>query len=72
MQLVGAVTTIGIRGRALVDWLRRGRSDDGQGLVEYALILTFVAIAVLVALQFFGQHLTSTYTNISNGIAQAS
>ncbi|HUY96493.1 MAG TPA: hypothetical protein VMW47_02555 [Verrucomicrobiae bacterium] len=72
MQVAGAAVGIGEWGRALWRRLAAPVPEQGQGLVEYALILTFVAIAVLVALQFFGQHLTSTYTNISNGIARAS
>ncbi|HVA21015.1 MAG TPA: Flp family type IVb pilin [Candidatus Micrarchaeia archaeon] len=72
MQVAAVVLRLRSRGRALCRRLTGGEPEEGQGMVEYALILTFVAIAVLVALQFFGQHLTSTYTNISNGIARAS
>ena len=36
----------------------------GQGLVEYALILVFVAIAVIVALTILGPTLGNTYSSI--------
>ncbi len=40
----------------------------GQGLVEYALILAFIAIMVIVALIFFGDKLTNIYSKIANSI----
>ena len=36
----------------------------GQGLVEYALILVFVAIVVVAALTIFGPTLGNTYSSI--------
>ena len=41
---------------------------EGQGLVEYALILAFIAIVVIVSLIFFGSRLTSLYNKIGNSI----
>ena len=40
----------------------------GQGLVEYALILSFIAILVIVALIFFGTQLTTLYSKLGNSI----
>lgn len=40
------------------------RRDDGQGLTEYALILTLVAIATLVALTALGQSISAKFTQI--------
>jgi Flp pilus assembly pilin Flp len=37
------------------------RSEKGQGLVEYALILLLIAIAVLAVVGIFGQQLVSAY-----------
>ena len=37
------------------------QAEAGQTLVEYALILTFVAIALVVSLQLFSVGLTGTY-----------
>lgn len=31
------------------------RSDDGQGLVEYALIIALVSVVAIAALTFLGQ-----------------
>ena len=36
----------------------------GQGLVEYALILVFVAIVVVAVLTIFGPTIGNTYTKI--------
>ena len=36
----------------------------GQGLVEYALILVFVALIVIVVLAVFGVQLGETFSNI--------
>jgi len=38
--------------------------DEGQGLVEYALILLLVAAAVLLALSGFGVSLAGLYNQI--------
>jgi Flp pilus assembly pilin Flp len=46
-------------------------TDDrqpGQGLVEYALLLLFIAIAVIVALVFFGDRLNALYSKRGNSI----
>ena len=48
-----------------------GATDDrqpGQGLVEYALLLSFIAIAVIVALIFFGDRLNTLYSKLGNSI----
>jgi len=52
--------------RALVDrWLR---DDDGQGLVEYALIISVIAIAVIVAMIFLRDQLQNIFSNIGNNL----
>ncbi len=40
------------------------KNEEGQGLVEYALIIALVAIVVIVALQFLGGRVGNTYNNI--------
>lgn len=40
--------------------------EKGQGLVEYALIIVFIAIIVLIALQLLGGTLGNTFSNISS------
>jgi Flp pilus assembly pilin Flp len=42
--------------------------SEGQGLVEYGLILLFVALAVIVAMIFFGDRLSNIYSKIGNSI----
>ena len=44
------------------------RADDGQGLVEYALIIVVIAIAVIVAMVFFRSQLQNQFSNIGNNL----
>lgn len=44
------------------------RADDGQGLVEYALIIAVIAMAVIVAMVFFKDQLSNLFSNISNNV----
>jgi len=46
-------------------WLRE---RDGQGLVEYALIIAFIAIAVIVSMLFLRDQLASAFSNIANNL----
>ena len=38
--------------------------EKGQGLVEYALILVFVALVVIVILALFGPALGKVFSNV--------
>jgi Flp pilus assembly pilin Flp len=53
--------------RSLADRASRAwagtRTEDGQGLAEYALILSFIAIVAIAALAFFGVQLSSVLTD---------
>ncbi len=40
------------------------RSEKGQGLVEYALILGLIAVAAVVALQAMGVSVTDMFADI--------
>jgi len=42
------------------------REDDGQGLVEYALIIAVIAIAVIVAMIFLRSQIQNIFSNIGN------
>jgi pilus assembly protein Flp/PilA len=42
--------------------------EDGQGMVEYALILVLIAIVVIVILQIVGKQVNNVFSNISNGL----
>ena len=44
------------------------RSEDGQGMVEYALILAFIAILVIVALKFLQPAISNTLNNVGNSL----
>ena len=39
--------------------------EEGQGLVEYALIILLVAVTVVVGLTLFGGSVNSLYTTIA-------
>lgn len=47
---------------------RARRDEDGQGLVEYALILVFIAVVVIVILSVVGQQVNNVFSNISSGL----
>jgi pilus assembly protein Flp/PilA len=44
------------------------RDDDGQGLVEYALIIAVIAIAVIVAMVFLRGQIQDIFSNIGNNL----
>ena len=44
------------------------REDAGQGLVEYALIIAVIAIAVIVAMIFLRDQLQNIFSNIGNNL----
>jgi pilus assembly protein Flp/PilA len=44
------------------------RSEDGQGLVEYALIIAVIAIAVIVAMIFLRDQISNIFSNIGNNL----
>ena len=50
----------------------RTRQDDeeGQGMVEYALILVLIAVVVIVILAVVGHQVNNVFSNISNGLNQ--
>ena len=42
------------------------RSEKGQTLVEYALILVLIALVVIVALELTGKKVSNTFSNIAS------
>ena len=46
----------------------RARAEEGQGMVEYALILAFIAILVIVALKFLQPAISNTLNNVGNSL----
>jgi Flp pilus assembly pilin Flp len=45
--------------------LRAFREEQGQGLAEYALILAFIAVVCIAALQLLGVSITSVLGSIA-------
>jgi len=45
------------------------REEEGQGLVEYALIIAVIAIAVIVAMVFLRGQIQNIFSNIGNNLA---
>jgi len=44
------------------------RDDSGQGLVEYALIIAVIGIAVIVAMVFLRDQITNIFSNVGNNL----
>jgi pilus assembly protein Flp/PilA len=44
------------------------RDEEGQGLVEYALIIAIIAIAVIVAMVFLRDQISNIFSNIGNNL----
>ncbi|MFY9778939.1 MAG: Flp family type IVb pilin [Candidatus Baltobacteraceae bacterium] len=45
------------------------RDDEGQGLVEYALIIALVSIVAIAALRFLGGKANNTLQNAANNLS---
>ena len=54
--------------RGYVSMLMFLKEDEGQGLVEYALIIAVIAIAVIVAMVFLRGQLQNIFSNIGNNL----
>ena len=48
--------------------LRAMTRDEGQGMVEYALILVLIAVVVIVVLIVLGNQVQNVFCNISGGL----
>ncbi|UWG98021.1 Flp family type IVb pilin [Dehalobacter sp. DCM] len=42
------------------------KEEDGQGMVEYGLIIGLIAIVVVVALVILGPKIANLFNNVSN------
>jgi pilus assembly protein Flp/PilA len=47
----------------------RLRNHQGQGMVEYALILVLIAVVVIVVLIILGNQVQNVFSNISAGLS---
>ena len=45
------------------------REEEGQDLVEYALLITFIALACIVGMQQLGTAINNNYNSISASVA---
>ena len=53
-------------------WAKMGDwewSDRGASMVEYALLVTLIAIVALVAIQFSGNEVSEMFSEIASGTA---
>ncbi|MFN2569579.1 MAG: Flp family type IVb pilin [Candidatus Dormibacteria bacterium] len=50
--------------------VRAQEGEEGQGMVEYALILVLIAVVVIVILAVVGNQVKNTFSNVSNGLGQ--
>ena len=50
-----------------VDRLAGRLTVEGQGLVEYALVLLLVAVVVVLLLTFIGNSLNDTFSRVGSG-----
>ncbi len=55
---------------ALARWLRARFGDDDRGasLVEYALLLAFIAMVCVIAITFLGNQTNSQYSNVGSAL----
>lgn len=49
-------------------WLRLVREEEGQDLIEYALICTLVALVVYIGAQLLGTALNNWYDTVSQNV----
>jgi pilus assembly protein Flp/PilA len=48
--------------------MRFSKKEEGQGLVEYALLLVLVAVVIIVILALMGRTLTTVYAQVLAGL----
>jgi pilus assembly protein Flp/PilA len=48
------------------------REDEGQDLIEYALLAAFISLAAVLAIQNLGSSVNNVYTKVSATLATAS
>jgi pilus assembly protein Flp/PilA len=67
IEMGNRVLEVGERIRELVERLRS--NEEGQGMVEYALILVLISIVVIVILSTLGKTVNNVFSNVSHGLA---
>lgn len=44
-------------------------NEEGQGMVEYGLIIALVAVVVIAAIALLGNGVKNTFTNVTNSLS---
>lgn len=52
--------------RRLQDFMRHLQTEDGQALVEYALLISLIALVAIGAVQTFGLGVSGLYSKINH------
>jgi len=55
----------------MLEWFRSQEKEEGQTLVEYALILVLIAIVVIGVLATMGLNIRDIFTNIGTALTGA-
>ena len=58
-----------VRGRIAEVMPHRNSETQGQGMVEYALILVLIAIVVIVILTVVGNRTSDVFSNVNSGLS---
>lgn len=57
-----------LEGFLRVTFSRLSRRDDGAGIVEYILLVVFIAVAMVLALVFFSGQLSAAFSQAGNSV----
>lgn len=49
-------------------WIARASDDGGQTMVEYAFIVAFIAVIVLVGVQLLGTNLLGFFNSVAGNL----
>ncbi len=52
-------------------WTKLIANEHGASMVEYALLVSLIALVAFIAVQLAGRELSSTYTDIANNVEMA-
>ncbi len=57
--------------RILIRLLARFHAEEGQGMVEYSLILALISVAAIAILTTLGTDVKNVFTSAANALAAA-